>query len=85
MLAALILIVLVAIALVLILLAVIVVGIRQESSKSELSDVASSPFTAVIRRVLGLYVRRPTPRAVNTGPHEHGSPDKSATPPRATT
>jgi hypothetical protein len=85
MLAALIWVVLAAIVLVLILLAVIVVGIRREPPRSELSDVAPSPFTAMIRRMLGLYVRRAAPSAVTADRHEHGSRDKSATQPRATT
>ena len=71
MLAVSILIVLAAVALVLILLAVVVVGIRQEP-RTELSDVAPSPFTAVIRRMVGLYVRRPTSGAVNADRQEHG-------------
>ena len=64
MLTALILIVLAAIALVLILLAVVVVGIRQEPRSAELSDVAPSPITGLVRRLTGLSVRRPTPTAV---------------------
>jgi hypothetical protein len=65
MLAALIVIVLAAITLVLILLAVVVVGIRQEPRSAELSDVAPSPITGLVRRLTGLSVRRPTP---NRGP-----------------
>ena len=84
MLAALILIVLAATALVLILLAVMVVGIRQEPRGTELSGVAPSLFTAVIRRMLGLHVRRPTSSAVNADPQERGSPDRPSARPRAT-
>jgi hypothetical protein len=61
---ALILIVLAAIAAVLILLAVVVVGIRKEPRSAELGDVAASPVTALVRRLTGLSVRRPTPTAV---------------------
>jgi hypothetical protein len=59
--AALIVVVLAAITLVLILLAVVVVGIRQEPRSAELSDVAPSPITGLVRRLTGLSVRRPTP------------------------
>jgi len=72
MLSALISIVLAAIALVLILLVVIVVGIRHEPRSTELSHVAPSPFTASVRRMVGLYVRRPTSGAVNADRQEHG-------------
>jgi hypothetical protein len=66
MLTALISIVLVVIVLVLILLSAIVVGIRQEPPGTELSTVAPSPIAVMVRRLLGLYVRRPTPTAVST-------------------
>jgi hypothetical protein len=81
----LILIVLLATALVLILLAVIVVGIRQEPPRAELSDVAPSPIAVLVRRLTGLYVRRPSPTAVSTGRHEEGSPDTPAARAKTTT
>jgi hypothetical protein len=84
MLTALILIVLAAIALVLILLAVIVVGIRQEPRSAELSDVAPSPIAVLVRRLTGLYVRRPTPadRARGQGECNPAAPGPQ---PKATT
>jgi hypothetical protein len=84
MLTALILIVLAAIAALLVLLAVVVVGIRQEP-RTELSNVAPSPFTAMIRRMVGLYVRRPTCSAVRAPEHGEGSPAGPAPRPRTTT
>jgi hypothetical protein len=80
-----ILMVLVEIALVLILLGVVVVGIRQEPPWTELSEVAPSPIAAMIRRLLGLHVRRPTPAAVSTERQGKSSPDTPATRTRATT
>jgi len=52
------------------LLAVIVAGIRQEPRRAELSTSASGPITAVVRRLVGLYVRRPDPAAENAERHE---------------
>jgi hypothetical protein len=80
-----ILMVLVEIALVLILLGVVVVGIRQEPPWTELSEVAPSPIAAMIQRLLGLYVRRPTPAAVSTKRQGKSSPVTPATRTRATT
>jgi hypothetical protein len=57
---ALILTVLVVGALVLILLAVVVVAIRQEPRDAEMSNVAPSLIAVVVRRLLGVYLRRPT-------------------------
>jgi NADH:ubiquinone oxidoreductase subunit H len=85
MLIALILIVLAAIALILILLAVIVVGIRQEPRGAELSDVAPSPIAVLVRRLTGLYVRRPTPTAVGARGQGEGNPAGLAPQPKATT
>lgn len=85
MLTALTLIVLAAIGAFLILLVVIVVGIRQEPPWTELSEVAQSPIAVMVRRLLGLYVRRPTPTAVSTDRQEEGPPDTPATRARATT
>jgi hypothetical protein len=48
--------------LVLILLAVVVLGIRQEPPADELSRQAPSLFAAWIRRLLGVYVRKPDPK-----------------------
>ena len=63
MLTAVILIVSVAFALVLILLVVVVVAIRQEPRDMEMSDVAPSLIAVVVQRMLGVYLRRPTPPA----------------------
>jgi hypothetical protein len=58
---ALIIVVIAAIALVLILLAVVVVAVRQEARDTEMSNVAPSLIAVMVRRLLGVYVRRPTP------------------------
>jgi hypothetical protein len=63
MLAALILVVFTVVVLVLILLAVIVVAIRQEPREMEMSHVAPSFIAVMVRRLLGVYLRRPTPPA----------------------
>ena len=44
---------------VLVLLAVVVVGIRQEPPTAELSSQAPGRTAALVRRLLGLYVRKP--------------------------
>jgi hypothetical protein len=50
--------------LVLVVLAVVVVGIKQEPSAKELSSRAPSVTTAWVRRLIGVYVRKPDqPRA----------------------
>jgi hypothetical protein len=49
--------------LVLILLAVVVVAIRQEPRDAEMSNLAPSLIAVVVRRFLGVYLRRPTPPA----------------------
>jgi hypothetical protein len=85
MLTALTLIVFAAIVLTLILLAVVVVGIRQETHSAELSDVAPSPVTGLVRRLTGLSVRRPTPTAVRDRGQGEGNPPGPAPRPRATT
>jgi hypothetical protein len=41
------------------LFVVVVVGIHQEPSHQELSSRASGPVTAIVRRLLGVYVRKP--------------------------
>ena len=66
MLTVLILIVLAVFALVLILLAIVVVAIRQEPRDVEMSNVAPSLIAVRVRRLLGVYLRRPTPPADST-------------------
>ena len=81
MLTVLILVVLAAGALTLILLAVVVVAIRQEARDTEMSKVAPSVIAVVVRRLLGVYVRRPTPPADNTDWEEewaHDMPEATA-------
>jgi hypothetical protein len=75
MLTVLILVVLAAGALTLILLAVVVVAIRQEPRDTEMSKVAPSVIAIVVRRLLGVYVRRPTPPADSTDWGEQWSQD----------
>ena len=75
MLTALILVVSAVIALILIMLAVVVVAIRQESRDTEMSNVAPSLITFMVRRLLGVYVRRPTLPADSTDWEEERSPD----------
>jgi Flp pilus assembly protein TadB len=48
--------------LVLIMLAVVVVGIRQEPRTEELTKQAPNLIAALVRRLLGVNVRRPTVR-----------------------
>lgn len=62
MLTALTLVIFAAVALVLILLSFVVIVMRQEPRDTELTDVAPSLTAAMVRRFLGVYVRRPTPR-----------------------
>ncbi len=47
--------------LVLVLLGVVVVAIRQEPRDVEMSEVAPSLVAVIVRRMLGVYLRRPTP------------------------
>ena len=75
MLTALIMIIIAAVALVLILLAVVVVAIRQEARDTEMSNVAPSLIAVMVRRLLGVSVRRPTPPADTTDWQEEWSPD----------
>ncbi len=56
----LILIVFVVVALVLVLLAIVVFAIRQEPRETEMRMVAPSLIAVVVRRLLGVYLRRPT-------------------------
>ena len=81
MLTALILVVVVAVALVLILLAVVVVAIRQEPRDMEMRKVAPSLTAVMVRHLLGVYVRRPTPPTDGTDWQEEWPPD---TPPATT-
>jgi len=50
-----------AMVLVLVLLAVVVIGMRQEPSEDELRRQAPNLMAALVRRVLGVYVRKPDP------------------------
>jgi hypothetical protein len=76
MLTVLILVVLAVSALVLILLAVVVVAIKQEPRDAEMSNVAPSLIAVVVRRLLGVYLRRPSPPAASTARREERSPGK---------
>jgi hypothetical protein len=59
----LILVVFVVVALVLVLLAIIAVAIRQEPRETEMRTVAPSLIAVAVRRLLGVYLRRPAPPA----------------------
>ena len=80
MLTVLILVVLTVFALVFILLAVVVVAIRQEPRDSEMSNVAPSLIAVMVRRLLGVYLRRPSPTVGGTVQREEWPPGM----PRAT-
>jgi hypothetical protein len=75
MLTVLILIVFAVVVLVLILLVVVVVAIRQEPRDVEMSNVAPSLIAVMVRRLLGVYVRRPTPPADSSDWQEEWLPD----------
>ncbi len=75
MLTVLILVVFAIVVLVLVLLAVVVFAIRQEPRGMEMNNVAPSLIAAMVRRLLGVYVRRPTPPADRTAGREEWSPD----------
>ena len=75
MLTVLILVVLAVVALVLILLAVVVVAIRQEPRDTEMSNMAPSPIAVMVRRLLGVYLRRPAPPPDNANWREDRPPD----------
>ena len=79
MLTVLILAVIAAFALVLILLAVVVVAIRQEPRDTEMSNVAPSLIAVTVRRLLGVYLRRPTPPTDNAAWREERSADMRST------
>ena len=74
MLTVLILIVFASVALVLIMLVVVLVAIRQEPRDAEMSNVAPSLIAVVVRRLLGVYLRRPTTPADSTDWREEWSP-----------
>ena len=63
MLTVLILVVFAVVVLVLVLLVVVVVAIRQEPRDAEMSNVAPSLIAVAVRRLLGVYLRRPAPPA----------------------
>ena len=48
---------------VLLLIVFVVVAIRQEPRDAEMSDVAPSLIAVLVRRLLGVYLRRPAPPA----------------------
>jgi hypothetical protein len=75
MLTALTLVVFATVALVLVLLAVVVVAIRQEPRDTEMSNVAPTLIAVMVRRLLGVYVRRPTLPEDSTDWYEERSPD----------
>ena len=56
--------------LVLVLLVMVVIGMRQEVPNEELSMQAPSILAASIRRLLGVYVRKPDPQL----DERHGEP-----------
>jgi hypothetical protein len=68
----LILVVFAAVALVVILLAVVVFAIRQEPRDTEMSTVAPSMIAVIVRRLLGVYLRRPAPSVDSTDWREEG-------------
>ena len=78
MLTVLILVVLTVFALVLMLLTVVVVAIRQEPRGAEMSNMAPSLIAVMVRRLLGVYLRRPAPPADSTDRQEEWSPDMPA-------
>jgi hypothetical protein len=83
MLTAVILIVSTTIALVLVLLVVVVVATRQEPRDMEMSYVAPSLIAVVVRRLLGVYLRRPAPPADSTDWQEEWLPDIRPVPARS--
>jgi hypothetical protein len=85
MLTALILVVLTGFALVLILLAIVVVAIRQEPRGAEMSNVAPSLIAVVVRRLLGVYLRRPATSTDSTDWREEWSPEMRPTTARGRT
>jgi hypothetical protein len=72
MLTTLILVVFAVVVLVLVLLVVVVIAIRQEPRDMEMRNEAPSLTAVIVRRLLGVYLRRPTPPADSA---EECSPD----------
>lgn len=68
--------------LVLVVLAVVVVGIKQEPSAKELPSQAPNALTAWVRRLLGVYVRKPDQPSTKIAANP-GSPPRN--PPRWST
>jgi hypothetical protein len=61
--------------LVVLLLVIVVIGIRQEPPTEELSEQAPSLTTVFVRRLLGVYVRKPdSPSNLDHGDQDHASP-----------
>jgi hypothetical protein len=56
--------------LVVVLLAIVVIGMRQEPPTDELNMQAPSLFAALVRRLVGVYVRKPDPHF----DERHGEP-----------
>jgi hypothetical protein len=56
-------------------LIVVVVAIRQEPRDMELSNVAPSRVAIRVRRLLGVYLRRPALPADSLDGHEENPPD----------
>jgi hypothetical protein len=75
MLTVLVMVVFASVVLILVLLVVVVVAIRQEPRDTEMSNVAPSLIAVMVRRLLGVYLRRPTPPANRTDWQEEWSPD----------
>jgi hypothetical protein len=65
--------------LVLVLLVVVVVAIRQEPRDAEMRNVAPSPIAVLVRRLLGVYLRRPTTPTDSTDWREEWSPEMRPT------
>ena len=50
------------------LLAIVVIGVRHEPQTEELSEQAPSLIAALVRRLLGVYVRKPDSPAILKSP-----------------
>lgn len=61
---------------ILIMLVVVVVAMRQEPRGTALGAIAPTPIAAMVRRALGVGVRRPDAPAHATGRQEERSPDR---------
>lgn len=60
---------------VLTVLVVVVIAIRQEPRDMELNNVAPSRVSIRVRRLLGVYLRRPTPQYDGIDEQEECPPD----------